>query len=96
MQGPARARFDIIRKRAQYVQYGGSCFAYGVMASGRTDMAIDGGMDPFDVYAPAAVILGAGGHFCDWQGQPLSFEMDGHVLAAGDRARLDEALTILG
>ena len=96
MAGEARARFDIIRKRAQYVQYGGSCFAYAVMASGRTDMAIDGGMDPFDLYAPAAVILGAGGYFCDWQGQPLSFAMDGYVLAAGDKARLDEVLATLG
>ncbi|MCZ4353802.1 inositol monophosphatase [Roseovarius aestuarii] len=95
MAADARARFDVIRKRAQYVQYGGSCYAYGVMASGRTDLGVDGGMDAFDVYAPAAVILGAGGHFCDWQGQPLSFDMDGHVLAAGDKSLLDEALAIL-
>lgn len=96
MDAAHRPRFDQIRKRAQYVQYGGSCYAYGCMASGRTDMAVDGGLDSFDVYAPAAVILGGGGHFCDWQGQPLSFEMDGYVLAAGDKARLDEALEILG
>ena len=95
MTGAARARFDTLRDRAQYVQYGGSCYAYGCMASGRTDLAVDGGLDPFDVYAPAAVILGAGGHLCDWQGAPLSFAMDGHVVAAGDKARLDDALEIL-
>ncbi len=95
MSDSERPRFDRIRKRAQYVQYGGSCFAYGAMASGRTDMAVDSGLDPFDVYACAAVILGAGGHFGDWTGAPLSFGMAGHVLATGDKARFDEAISIL-
>jgi histidinol phosphatase-like enzyme (inositol monophosphatase family) len=96
MSASERPRFDRIRKRAQYVQYGGSCFAYGAMASGRTDMAVDSGLDPFDVYACAAVILGAGGYFGDWTGAPLSFGMAGHVIAAGDKARFDEAVSILG
>lgn len=87
-----QARFARIRQRARYVQYGGSCYAYGVLASGNTDLAIDGGLDPFDVYACAAVIEGAGGHFTDWQGDPLSFDMTGTVVAAGDPSRLAEAL----
>ena len=90
-----RKRFAVIAKRAQYVQYGGSCYAYGVLASGRTDMAIDGGLDPFDIYASAAVIEGAGGYCTDWNGKPLSFDMQGTVLAAGDKARLDEVVSIL-
>lgn len=90
-----RARFAIVRDRAQYVQYGGSCYAYGALASGRTDLAIDSGLDPFDVYACAAVIQGAGGHFTDWSGKALSFDMAGHVIAAGDRSRLDETVSIL-
>ncbi|MFK7763378.1 MAG: inositol monophosphatase family protein [Roseobacter sp.] len=88
-------RFDLIRERAQYVQYGGSCYSYGVLASGRTDLAIDGGLDAFDIYAPAAVITGAGGFVSDWAGADLSFDMAGTVLAAGDRARWDEAVSIL-
>lgn len=95
MSDTERARFDVLRKRAQYVQYGGSCFSYGVLASGRTDLAIDSGLDSFDVYAPAAVIQGAGGYITDWNGQPLTLQMAGNVLAAGDKARLDEAVAIL-
>lgn len=95
MSDTERARFDVLRKRAQYVQYGGSCFSYGVLASGRTDLAIDSGLASFDVYAPAAVIQGAGGYITDWNGQPLTLQMAGHVLAAGDKARLDEAVAIL-
>lgn len=89
------ARFDRVRARAQYVQYGGSCHAYGVLASGRTDLAIDGGLDPVDVYACAAVIEGAGGVMTDWTGAPLSFDMNGRVLAAGDHACLQEARALL-
>jgi len=89
------ARFTVLRKRAQYVQYGGSCYAYGVLASGRTDLAVDSGLDPFDVYASAAVIEGAGGYMTDWNGTPLSFDMVGHVIAAGDKARLEDAIAIL-
>ena len=89
------ARFTVLRKRAQYVQYGGSCYSYGVLASGRTDLAIDSGLDPFDVYACAAVIEGAGGFVTDWNGNPITFEMAGHVVAAGDKARLEDAIHIL-
>ena len=67
----------------------------GVLASGRTDLALDGGLDTFDIYAPAAVISGAGGYVTDWNGRPLSFSMVGNVLAAGDKARLDEVTSIV-
>ncbi len=90
-----QARFARIRQRARYVQYGGSCYAYGVLASGHTDLAIDGGLAPFDVYACVAVIEGAGGRVTDWQGAPLSFDMTGTVIAAGDPCRLSEALALL-
>lgn len=54
-----------------------------------------GGLDAFDIYAPAAVITGAGGHVSDWNGDALGFDMAGNVLAAGDRARMDETLALL-
>ncbi|WP_254684587.1 inositol monophosphatase family protein [Sulfitobacter sp. JL08] len=95
MSDAERTRFADIRKRAQYVQYGGSCYAYAVLSSGKTDLAIDGGLDPFDVYACAAVIEGAGGCVSDWNGNALTFDMVGNIVAAGDRARLDEAVSIL-
>ncbi len=95
MNAGDRAKFDQVRHRAQYVQYGGSCYSYGVLASGRTDLALDGGFDAFDIYAPAAVITGAGGFVTDWNGNPLSFDMKGNVLAAGDKSRLDEVISIV-
>lgn len=90
-----KKRFDRVRDRTQYMQYGGACFSYGVLATGRTDIAIDGSLKVFDVFAPAAVISGAGGVFTDWSGRGLTFAMDGTIIAAGDKSRHEEALTIL-
>lgn len=79
-----RAAFDTLREQVRYTQYGGSCYAYGVLASGRTDLAVDGGLDPFDIFAPAAVIEGAGGTITDWSGERFSLDWHGLVLATGD------------
>ena len=37
-------------------------------------------------------IVGAGGMMCDWNGEPLHADSDGHVLAIGDQARVDDVL----
>ena len=86
------SRFTTVRKQVAYVQYGGSCFAYGTLASGRSDLAIDAGLDPFDIYACAAIIQGAGGIVTDWEGSELTFDMNGTVLAAGDKSRLQDVI----
>ena len=77
-------RFSSLRNQVLYTQYGGSCYAYGVLASGRTDVAIDSKLDPVDVYACAAVISGAGGRMTDWSGKALNLQWSGQVLACGD------------
>ena len=87
--------FVRLRQSVRYTQYGGSCFAYGVMASGRTDLAVDGGLDPFDIFAPAAVIAGAGGIITDWAGQEFTLDWRGRVLAAGDPELHAQALALL-
>ena len=77
------------------MQYGGACFAYGSLASGNTDLAIDAGLKPYDLFAPAAIISGAGGIISDWDGRPLKLEMTGEVIACGDPAVHASALKIL-
>ncbi len=90
-----RRGFEALRDGVHYTQYGGSCYAYGVLASGRTDLAVDGGLDPFDIFAPAAVIEGAGGTITDWSGQRFSLDWHGLVLAAGDPALHARALALI-
>jgi len=89
------ARFAKVRKTASYVQYGGSCFAYGLLASGRVDFCIDSGFDPYDYFANAAVVSGSGGILTDWDGNEVTLDWFGHVLASGDRRCHDAVLDLL-
>ncbi len=94
-QDHERASFDKLRSRVTYTQYGGSCYAYGLLASGRTDLATDGDYYPVDVFAVAAVIEGAGGVVTDWSGGEIGLDWQGLVLAAGDPALHEKALACL-
>ncbi len=89
------ARFERVRKRVRYMQYGGSCYAYGLLAFGRTDIALDGGLEIHDVLAVAAVIEAAGGTITDWDGNGIDLSWRGRVVAAGDSDRHAEVLALL-
>ena len=95
MSKTQRQKFKKLRETVSYVQYGASCYAYGALASGRSDFAIDAGLEVFDMYACAAVIQGAGGVVTNWTGDNLTFDMDGTVLAAGDKTQLTPILDLL-
>ena len=75
-----------VRDRARYTLYGGSSFAYGMLSSGRTDLAVDSGLKVSDVFAPAAVISGAGGVMTEWSGAELTLGSGTRIVAAGDPA----------
>ena len=87
--------FSALKSRVRTMQYGGSCYAYGAMASGRTDIGLDAKFDPFDVFAPAAVIEGAGGVVTDWSGNAIDLEWSGQILAAGCTEMHDQAMSVL-
>jgi histidinol phosphatase-like enzyme (inositol monophosphatase family) len=84
-----------IRKEVRYILYGGSSFAFGVLASGRTDLSVDCGLKPYDIFAPAAVIGGAGGVMTEWSGAELTLGSTGRVVAAGDRGLHEMAVALL-
>ena len=72
--------------------YGGDCYNYGLLASGHVDVVCEVGLKLHDFAALPPVVDGAGGIMCDWNGEPLHAESDGHVLAIGDQARMDDVL----
>ncbi|MDG4767686.1 inositol monophosphatase family protein [Solwaraspora sp. WMMD406] len=87
--------FTRVRRATRYAMYGASSFAYALLASGRTDLVVDAGLQPYDLFAPAAVIGGAGGLLTDWSGADLRLTSPGQVLAAGDGRLHAEALRML-
>jgi inositol-phosphate phosphatase/L-galactose 1-phosphate phosphatase/histidinol-phosphatase len=90
-----RPVFEALRSKTQWRIYGGSCFSYGLLASGRTDIAIDTGLSIHDYAAFRPVIEGAGGVITDWDGAPITLKTGRRILAAGDPARHRDALAIL-
>ena len=67
-----------------FVQWGGDCYAYGLLASGFLDVVLEANLSPYDFAALVPVIKGAGGHVTDWQGQPLTLKSEGDIVALGD------------
>lgn len=88
--------FESLRQRTRWRIYGGCCLSYGLLASGRTDVAIDARLKLYD-YAPfIPVIQGAGGVITDWEGRALTLDNSGpRILAAGDARRHAEALQLV-
>ncbi|MBB4857802.1 histidinol phosphatase-like enzyme (inositol monophosphatase family) [Novosphingobium chloroacetimidivorans] len=71
---------------------GGDCYNYGLLASGNLDLICEAGLQLHDWAALVPVVEGAGGTMCDWNGEPLHQGSDGHVLAIGDPARLEDVV----
>ena len=74
---------------------GGDCYNYALLASGHIDLVCEANLKLHDWAALVPVIEGAGGTVCDWNGDPLHAGSDGHVLALGDPARLEDAVAAL-
>jgi myo-inositol-1(or 4)-monophosphatase len=90
-----RPGFERLRAAARRVTWGGDCYAYGLLALGLVDVVVEAGMQPWDWAALVPVVEGAGGSLTDWDGEALSLDGDGRVLALGDPALLPEAVALL-
>ncbi len=75
---------------------GGDCYNYACLASGHIDVVCEAGLKLHDYAALVPVVEGAGGLMCDWNGDPLHAGSQGHVLALGDPARLEDVLAAMG
>ena len=85
-------RFEYIMKQVRTTSWGGDCYNYGLLASGHIDIVVEAGLKIHDFAALIPVVEGAGGMMCDWAGEPLNATSEGHVIALGDPARLEDVL----
>lgn len=74
---------------------GGDCYNYALLASGHVDIVCEANLKAHDWAALVPVVEGAGGTMADWNGEPLHMGSDGHVIALGDPARLDDVVEAL-
>jgi len=87
--------FSALARGCRDTVWGGDCYNYALLASGHVDLVIEAGLKLHDLAALVPVVEGAGGRMCDWNGDPLTHDSDGNVIALGDPARLDDVLEAL-
>ncbi|HEX9809360.1 MAG TPA: histidinol-phosphatase [Alphaproteobacteria bacterium] len=87
--------FELLRRHVRHALYGADCYAYGLLASGHTDLVVEADLKPYDYLALVPIVEGAGGIITDWEGRPLTLDSGGRVIAAGDPAVHAQALELL-
>jgi len=88
--------FENLRTSCRRTVYGAECHAYGLLSSGWVDVVCEDTLQVYDFAAHIPVIEGAGGVITDWQGNRLTAQSEGHVVAVGDpklHERVIEALS---
>lgn len=90
-----RAAWARLQAACRRTTYGGDCYAYGLLALGQIDVILESTMKIWDWAALVPVIEGAGGRITDWAGRTLTPDSDGHILAVGDAALIDPAISHL-
>ena len=93
--GADEAAFQRLSRAAKQTQFGGDCYAYGLLASGFIDLVAEADLKPYDYCALVPVVEGAGGIVTDWRGGALTLASDGRVVAAGDAALHAAAIAAL-
>ena len=94
-QRVAAPAFERVRQAARQTLYSGDCYAYGMIASGWSDVHVDAKMEMYDYLAAVPVIEGAGGVMSDWEGKPLTLESGDRVIAVGDRRMHGPVMALL-
>ncbi len=85
-----------LRQGVRWLMYGLEAMAYGAMANGTLDLAIDGDLGIDDIAALEPVVRNAGGVLSDLKGNPVDMTYTGRVLAAGDPRLHEQAVRLLG
>jgi len=93
--GEDKISFDRLAEAVKFSIYGGDCYAYGLLASGFSDIICEATMQPYDYCALVPVVEGAGGKISNWSGETLNMSSNGKILATGDAMLHQEVINIL-
>ncbi len=75
---------DRLRGSVELVRYGADCYAFGLVAAGFADVAIECGVNDYDYCALVPIVESAGGTMTNWEGNPVTLGTDTRVIASGD------------
>ncbi len=84
-----------LRQAVNMVRYNGDCYLYALLASGWIDIVLEADLKPYDFLPLKLIVEQAGGVITDWQGNALSKNSCGQLLATANSALHQRALSIL-
>ena len=88
-KGKDRDGFDRLRHSVKVTRYGGDAYFFALLAAGHLDIAMDAGLQTYDIAALIPIIRGAGGFVGSWE--DTNPPNGGHILAASTRALFEAA-----
>ena len=90
-----REAFERLRREVGTTRFSADAYAFGLLASGHLDLAVECELNPHDFCALVPVVEGAGGLITDWDGNALDPARPCRVLAAGDARLHERAMQVL-
>lgn len=92
----ALPRYQKLAKQCKFRIFGADCLAFGLVASGFTEMVMEAQLEPYDYMALVPVIEGAGGIITDWQGNCVALQTTkDQILACANSELHNAALAII-
>ena len=85
--------FHALRDKVQLMRYGGDAYFFSLLAAGQLDLALDAGLQIYDIAALIPIIRGAGGVVGTWDGKDET--QGGNILAASCQRLFDETRDVL-
>jgi myo-inositol-1(or 4)-monophosphatase len=85
--------FQTLRKSVKLMRYGGDAYFFSVLAAGHLDIALDAGLQAYDIAALIPIIEGAGGAVGSWSGSVPA--EGGNIICAGSERLLKEAIEVM-
>ena len=86
---------DRLRDKVSFVRYGTDCYAFGLVAAGHADIAIECGVSDYDYCALVPIVESSGGMMTNWEGAPVTLGTDTRVIAAGSAELHGAAIDLL-
>lgn len=93
MVGEAGQHYQALKREVLLARYGCDCYAFSMVAMGMADIAIETGLQPYDIGGLISLVENAGGIVSTWGGDRP--EMGGDIIASANAELHAKALEIL-
>lgn len=80
----AMPAYQALSSQCKFSVFGADCLAYGLLASGFTEIVVEAALKPYDFMALVPVVEGAGGVISDWAGGPVRLDSGDRVVATAN------------